>query len=170
MHNTLTSFLDSLIIYDYFLFGAVFILFILFVILGLVYREKLYLAIFLITLAFFTLIFAPIFGYIHIHNYFYYNETTILSQKKLQFTKAVVVKGKLENLSKLDFERCLITASAYKVSGNAIKDFVYKLSPFQKTSVVEYNIPKDHKIGFKIIISPFVYEGDFNVSVGASCQ
>ena len=170
MNNTLSSFLDSLIIYDYFLFGAVFILFILFVVLGLVYREKLYLAIFLITLAFFTLIFAPIFGYIHIHNYVYYNETTILSQKKLQFTKAVVVKGKLENLSKLDFKRCLITASVYRTSENSLKNFIYKFSPFQKSSVVEYNIPKDHKIGFKIIIEPFIYEGDYNVSVGASCQ
>lgn len=170
MHTTLNSFLDSLLIYDYLLFAGSFIFFIFFVVLGLVYRHKIYLAMFLVTLAFCILILGPIFGYIHIHNYFYYNEISLTSQKKLQFTQAVVVKGELKNLSKLHFNRCLISASAYKVSGNKYKDFLLKFNPFQKSSIVEYDIPQDHMIDFKIIIEPFVYSGDYNISVEASCQ
>lgn len=170
MQSPLNLFLDSLLLYDYLLFAGSFIFFIIFVILGLVYRHKIYLAIFLVTLAFCILILGPIFGYIHIHNYFYYNELILKSEKKLQFTQAVVVKGELKNLSKLHFNRCLITASAYKVSGSALKDPLFKLNPFQKSSIVEYDIPQDTAIEFKIIIEPFVYSGDYNISLGASCQ
>jgi len=170
MHPHISSFIDSLVLYDYLLFGAVFILFILFIILGIVLRNKIFLATIFITLAFSTLLAGPVVGYIQIHKYLFAHDITDVEHKKLEFTQAVVVKGVLKNSSKKDFSHCDITASAFKVSGNKYKDLILSLKPFQKSTIIEYDIPKEYLLEFKIIIEPFVYSGDYNISVEASCQ
>ena len=104
------------------------------------------------------------------HKFLFKNSTQLISQKKLNFTQAVVVKGTLKNESKFDFKMCNITASAYKVSGNAIKDKILPFNPFKKMSILEYNILKGEVREFKIIVEPFTYSKDYNISVGASCK
>lgn len=170
MHPRISSFIDSLILYDYLLFGAVFILFILFIILGIVFRRKVLLAVIFITLAFSLLLAGPVVGYLQIHKYFFANEIKNVEYKQLEFTQAVVVKGILKNISKKDFSHCQISASAFKVSGNKYKDLLLALNPFQKSTIIEYDIPKGYLVEFKIVIEPFVYSRDYNISVEATCQ
>ena len=165
-----TEFINNLIVYDYILFGSVFILFILFIILSIVLRKKMGLAIFLILLAFIILILGPTIGYIQMHKYLFKNTTKLISQKKLKFTQAVVLKGSLTNESKFNFESCKIEASAYKVSGNKYKDYILQFKPFKKMSMYEYNIEIGQTREFKLIIEPFTYSKDYNISVKGSCK
>ena len=170
MKAKIATFIDGLIVYDYILFGSVFILFLLLIILAIVLRKKVTLAVFLTLFSFMLLFVGPVIGYIQMHKFLFKNSTVLTSQKKLNFTKAVVVKGTLKNESKFNFKRCKITASAYKVSGNAIKDMILPFKPFKKMSILEYDIGKQEIREFKIIVEPFSYSKDYNISIGASCN
>lgn len=168
--SIINKFINNLIVYDYILFGSLFVLFIIFVLVGIILRRKTLLAIFIIVFAFITLFAGSIFGYIAMHQYLFKNETTIISQKKLSFTKAVVVYAKLKNTSDRDFKSCKITAMAYKVSNNEIKNYLLKFKPIIKMSIVENDILKEQEREVKFIIEPFTYANDYNVSMGADCR
>jgi hypothetical protein len=170
MSNKLTTFIDGLILYDYILFGSVFALFILFIILGIILREKTVLAIFLIIFSFSILILGPTLGYIKMHEYLYKNSVSLVSQKRLTYTKAVVVYGVVKNLSKFDFKSCKITASAHKVSENSLKNYLFKFKSFKNMSILEKDILKGQEREFKVIIEPFTYSKDYNISLEASCR
>jgi len=170
MTDNLTTFIDGLIIYDYILFGSVFAVFLLLTILGIVLRHKKALAIFLIFISFTTLIAGSTVGYIKMHQFLYKNTISLLSQKQLTYTKAVIVHGTVKNISKFNFKNCKLTASAYKVSGNSFKDYLFKFNPFKKMSILENDILKGQDREFKIIIEPFTYSKDYNISLGADCR
>lgn len=170
MKEKITAFINELILYDYILFGSVFVFFILFVIFGIMLRRKVFLAVIFVLLGFSIFILGPTLGYIKMHEYLFKNTITLLSQKKLTFTQAVVVKGTLTNDTKRDFQSCKITASAYKVGSNELKNIVNKLKPFANMSIIEYEVPANQSIEFKIIIEPFTYEKDYNISIGADCK
>ncbi len=170
MKAKITAFIDGLIIYDYILLGSVFGLFILFIILGIVLRQKIALAIFIIFLSFVILLLGPTLGYIKMHEYLFKNSIELISQKKLLFTEAVVVKGKLTNDSKRFFKSCKITASAHKVSKKKLKTFIYSFKSFKKMSILEYDIAAGESRKFKIIVEPFTYAKDYNITLGANCK
>ena len=170
MKVNIHDFVNGLIIYDYILFGSVLLLFVLFIILGVLLRKRLGLAIFFILLAFATFLLGPTVGYLEMHKYLFHNKTVLVSQKRLHFSQAVVVQGKLINESKFDFKSCKIIAKAYKITHNKYKNYIYKLKPFQKMSIVEKDIKKGETRAFKIIVEPFTYKKDYNISLGASCK
>lgn len=170
MNSKITLFIDSLIKYDYLLFGATFVLFILFIVLGILLRKKLLIAVIFIVLAFSILLIAPTLGYVKLHETLFQNSTKLLSQNQLQFMQAVVVKGSVTNESNRDFKECKITASAYAVSSNKLKNYLKKLKPFKKMSIIEMDIAKSETREFKIIVEPFRYNKDYNISLGADCR
>jgi len=166
----LSLFIDNLIPYDYILFGGSFFLFILFIILGVLLRNNTIISILLLILAFAVVILGPTLGYLKMHEYLFKNEVSIVSQKKLTFTKAVVIEGKLKNISNTNFDICKIDFEAYKVSGNSIKDYIYKFKPLKKMSILKYDVAKGKTIDIKAILEPFTYSKDYNISVKASCR
>ncbi|MBU0720821.1 DUF2393 domain-containing protein [bacterium] len=170
MKEKITAFIHNLILYDYILFGSVFVLFILFIVLSILMRKKLFFSIFLVLLSFAILTLGSTIGYIAMHQYLFKNSVALSSQKQLTFTQAVVVKGTLLNESKFDFKSCNVRASVYKVSGNPIKDYIFTFNPFQKMSMLEHNISIGETRYFKMIIEPFTYSGDYNISLGAKCR
>lgn len=170
MKEKITAFIDSLILYDYILFGSVFLLFILFFIITILLRKRIGLAIFFLFISFGVLIFGSTLGYMQMHKFLFKNKTVLLSQKKLTFTKAVVVKGSITNESKFYFDSCKIIASAYKVSGNPVKDFLFPFNPFKKMSIIKEDIAKGETRKFKIIIEPFTYSKDYNISLESKCK
>jgi hypothetical protein len=165
-----TKFIDNLILQDYILFGSVFTLFVLFIILAIVLRKKLGLAIFFILLSICILFLGPTVGYIQMHKYLFKNKTIITHQKKLEFTKAVVIYGNITNESKFNFQECKIKASAYKVTKNEYRNYLLKFKPFKKMSIVEENIVKGETREFKMIMEPFTYSKDYNISIQGSCK
>ncbi len=170
MKAKIIAFIENLILYDYILFGGVFVLFILFIILGIILRKKIFLAVLLILLAFAILILGPTLGYQEMHKFLFKNTTTITSQKKLEFTQAIVVKGTLKNESKFNFSTCRITTKVHKVSKNEYKNYLYAFKTIQKASILEENIVKGQTINFKLFIEPFTYSKDYNLSIGAKCK
>jgi len=170
MKNKITSLLDGLITYDYILFGAILLIFILLIVFSLLLRRKKTLSLFLAIFSFIFLILSPFIGYSMMHNELFKNQTTLVSQKKLEFTKAIVVYGKLKNISARDFKSCLITAIVYKSSSNKLKNYLYGFKPLKKMSIIEEDIVMENEIDFKIIVSPFTYSKDYNITLEASCR
>ncbi len=170
MKERIHDFISGLIPYDYILFGSVLLLFLLFIILAILLRNHLKTALFFVLLGFGTFLLGPTVGYLEMHNYLFQNKIELLEQKHLHFTNAVVVKGKISNISHFNFHECRISAGAYKVTKNRYKNYIYKLKPFVKMSIIKRDIPKGTTKVFKIIIEPFNYQKDYNISLKASCK
>ena len=170
MKEKITAFIDSLILYDYILFGGSFFLFLLFLILALILRRKTNIASFFALLAFLVLFILPTYGYIELHNYLFKHSTKIISQKRLQFCDAIVVRGSLTNESQRDFKECKITANVHKASKNKYKNMVYQFKTIKKMSILKEDIRKGETTTFKILVEPFTYKKDYNISIGAKCR
>lgn len=170
MKSKITAFINELITYDYILFGGTFILFILFIILGIALRRKTIIAIFFILVSFVILFGAPTVGYIKMHEYLFANSLKITNEKKLTFTKAVVINATITNDSKRYFDSCKITAKAHKISKNKLKNFLYSLKSFQKMSIVVADVETGQIKEFKMFLEPFTYSRDYYISLGAKCK
>ncbi len=170
MKTQITTFVNELIVYDFILFGSSFLLFILLIILGILLRRKTVVAILIVLLSFSILFLAPTIGYVKMHEYLYKHSTQLLSENKLTFNNAIVVKGIITNESKRFFKNCSIKASAIKVSTNSFKSYVYSFKPIVTSKITEQNIDIGHSREFKIIVEPYNYEGDYNITIGAKCN
>lgn len=170
MQGAITDFINSMIMYDYILFASLFIVFIIFVIIGIVIRKKTIIAVSLIVFAFFELFAGSTLGYSKMHEYLYKNEVEITNNKKLNFTQAVVVEGVLKNLSQRDFKSCDINVKVHKKSKYKIKEYILRLKPIAKMSIIEQDIKIGQERPFKMIIEPFTYKYDYNISAEAKCR
>lgn len=170
IQQTLGQFISELLVYDYILFGCVLIIFILLIVVAILLRRRLALALFIIFLSFSFLVGGSIFGYIELHKYLFKNSVEVTKQKKLNFTEAAVVYAKFTNESNRFFSKCKINATAYMIDENKIKELILKLKPIQKMSIIEENIDINETRELKIIIEPFTYKYDFNVSIKADCK
>jgi len=170
MKEKVIAFMSSLISYDYMLFGSIFLIFFVLIILALLARKKVGFSVFLVIFAFLFLIITPFIGYTQMHNYLFKNEIKLTSEKKLQFTKAVVVLGSLKNTSKVDFKSCLITAIVTKASSNKYKEYIYLFKPIQKMSIMQEDIVIGDEINFKILVEPFTYKKKYHITLKANCR
>lgn len=168
--EAMIAFIHGLITYDYILFGAILALFLLFLILTIVLRKRVGLALFMFLLSIVILFVGPIVGYKEMHKYLFKNTLTLTSQKKLIFTPAIVVKGSLKNESNFDFKQCKITAIVHKASKNALKNYLYRFKKLTKMSIFEDSIAKGDTRVFKLIVEPFHYKREYNISLKASCK
>lgn len=170
MKSQILDFLNNLILYDYILFGASFIVFILLIVLALVLRRKIVLAIILILVAFSIVFLAPSVFYNMMHQYLFKSTVELHSHKKLQYTNAMVVYGVIKNESKFHFSQCKINVKVHKVSKNTLKNFLWQFKSMKNMSIVEYDIEKGQSRDFKIIVEPFSYSKEYNLTLGAECR
>ena len=170
MKAKITTFLHGLITYDYILFGGIFVLFLLFIIVAILARKKLGLSLFFMLFSFVILFIGPIVGYKELHKYLFKNTITLTSEQKLLFTPAIVLKGIIKNESKYNFEVCVIQANVHKVSKNKLKNYLYSFKTIKKMSMLEQNILKGESRTFKMIVEPFRYKKDYNITLEASCK
>lgn len=171
MKTKITEFIHNLLIYDYLLFGGIFILFILLLTIAIIFRRKLGLAIFLVFLAFGVLSAGPVVGYIMLHKYLFKNHIVIREVKALEFTEALLIKGDINNTSKRPFKECILHAGVYKVTHNKYVDPIYPFLPFKKSSITINETIKPGKTeSFKLFVEPFRYTKDYNVTVKAECR
>ncbi|NPA66164.1 MAG: DUF2393 domain-containing protein [Epsilonproteobacteria bacterium] len=170
MKEKILLFLHTFTVYDYIYFGSVFILFILFIVLTLLLREKITLALFMLLIALLDITLGPTLGYNYFHSTLYKNEITITKAKKLTFVKAVIIEGNLKNTSKFNFKECKIEASILRDTHNKYKNLILKLKPIKTDILIVKDIPKGKSTEFKFLIEPFNYQKDFNVSVTGICR
>lgn len=170
MQESLKLFLHELLIYDYILFGVVLTTFILLIVIAILIRKREILSILTIFIAFSVLFGGSIGGYFELHNYLFKHKLELIKQKKLNFTQAVVVYANLTNESKRVFNECKIIATINKADQNRYKEMILKLKPLMKMSIIESNIDINETREIKMILEPFTYGGDFNVSLKARCR
>lgn len=166
----LQAFVETLHLYDYILFSISAALFILLLFLAILLRKKLALSLILVILSFIILIAGPIFGYNKIHNSIYKTKISDMSIKRLEFSQAVVIKGTLTNLGQESFKKCKISSSAYKGATNFLEELVHPLKPFMKRSIaIQEMIDINNSIDFKLVLEPFTYSKEYNISVKVNC-
>jgi hypothetical protein len=171
MKAAIQNFIHNLIIYDYFLFGGIILLFILLLFLAIVLRQHMRWAIFFVVLAFGVLTVAPVAGYIALHHYLFKHTLVIHEVKALEYTKALLIKGDINNTSKRTFKECTLHAGVFKVSHNKYIDPVYPYIPFKKGSLrVKMDIRPGESAPFKLFVEPFRYTKDYNVTLKAECR
>lgn len=170
MKEKLLTFLHTLTPYDFLYFGAVFLIFVLLVLITLLLRRKMTLALFVLLLAILDISLGPTFGFGYFHSYLFKNKITITKAKKLHFVEAVVIEGKLKNDSKFDFKSCRLQATIYKETHNKYKNLLFRLKPLKHSSITINDIPKGADVEFKFLIEPFTYKKDINVSVEGICK
>lgn len=170
MKGIISKYLSELVVYDYILFGSLLFIFILFIIIGIILRHRVGIALFFIFFAFIELIVGSTYGYLKMHEYIFKNETSIVSQKKLTFTQAIVLYGVVKNISEKKFSSCKVSAKVYKVSQNEIKNYLLQFKPIDKMSIIESDIVAGEEREIKMIIEPFTYAYEYNISIGADCR
>ncbi len=167
---SLQSFIATLHTYDYILFGVSGGLFLLLLLLAILLRGKVFLSLIFVFLGFGVLIAGPIFGYNYIHTMLYKTEISDLQIKRLEFSEALVIKGTLTNLGKQTFHKCKISSKAYKGASNFLEEIVFPLKPFKKMSIFKTEaLDINQSLKFKMILEPFTYSKEYNISVKANC-
>jgi hypothetical protein len=170
MKAKILAFIHQLSNYDYILFASLFVLFLLLLILSLLIRKRTVIATILLLLSFTTLFIGPFVGYIQLHQFLYKQTTKLLDYKALQFSPTIVVTGTLRNDSKKDFSTCKLKVNLFKVAHNQILDQIFPFNPFQTMSFEEQNIAQGETREFKLLVEPFVYEGDYDISIATDCR
>jgi hypothetical protein len=167
---TLHDFIASLHLYDYIIFGVSGALFILILLLAILLRRKAILSLILVLLAFIILFSLPIGGYNYIHTQLYKTELTDLTIKRLEFSEAIVIKGTVTNRGKQNFSKCTISSHAHKGASGFLEELIYPLKPFQKASIVkEEDLGMGESLEFKLVMEPFTYTNDYNISMKVNC-
>ena len=170
MKEKILEFIHGLSNYDYILFAGLFFVFLLLLILTLLLRKRAFFASVFLILSLITLFVGPFVGYIQLHDYLYKNSSKITEIKVLEFSPALVVLGHITNESQRDFSTCKINVNIFKVAHNQILDAIFPYSPFQTMQVTETDIAKGETRDLKIIVEPFSYKQDYNVSLGVDCR
>ncbi len=167
---TLQNFVATLHDYDYILFAISGGLFFLILLLAIILRHRTGLSLLLTFISFTIIIAGPIIGYNYIHATLFKTEISDLTIKRLEFSDAVVIKGNLTNLGKQPFHKCTITSKAYRGATNFLEEMVYPLKPFLKMSILKQeDINVSQSVDFKMILEPFTYSKEYNISVKANC-
>ena len=170
MKEKILAFIHSLILYDYILFGSLFFLFILFLIIAILKHKNIVASLLWIVMAFLMISVAPIIGYKVLHYYLFKNSIELVNQKKLHFLDAIVVKAKLTNESKFDFKECKVIARVHKGSSNSLKNFIYQFRTIKQTSTIEKDITSGKTRDIKLLIEPFSYQKKYQITLKAKCQ
>jgi hypothetical protein len=171
MKAKITDFIHQLLLYDYLLFGGIFILFVLLLVLAIALKDKIILAIFMVILAFIVVTVGPIIGYIKLHQHLFKNKVTLHEVKALEFTEALLIKGEITNQSKRPFNECIIYVGVHKVSHNRFLDPLYPNIPFKKSSLkLSDPIPSGESLSFKLFVEPFRYTKDYNITIKGECR
>ncbi len=164
------DFVSAMTLYDYLGMALLVLFFIFFIVLAVSLRQKTAAAIFFSLLAFVTLLAGPFGVKEGFDELIRKTDTTISEYKKLNYSNALVVKGKLKNSGKIDFSRCKLHVRVLKVSDNKYMNYLNRLRPVAtKTQPLDKALAKGDDISFDVIIDNFTYQNDFNVTAKGEC-
>ena len=168
---SLTDYIHTLTVYDYAAFGWLLLLFIIILTLSiLLSKKKPKLASFLIFLTFILMFIGPIAIKIFLDKTIRKVEIIDQNSTKLNFSKSLLITGKIENHGKINLHKCYVNTKVLKTSQNKYLNFLYNLKPIRKRTIVtESNISKDESEEFKVVFEKFNYKKDYSVTVSAEC-
>ncbi len=146
-------------LYDYIGFGIVGVVFLLFFILSFILLFKKPTIGVLLLLFTFAL---PPLGVYGVHTLLQKtirkSKLTIKKIKPLHFTNALLVIGKIDNLSKREFKKCYIEFIITRKSKSRFKSFLYRLKPIAtRTIYIHRSIKAKSSYNFKKILDDTIY-------------
>ncbi len=170
MKDIAISFIHNLILYDYLLFGAIFAVFLLLIILVIIIRRYTVIALVVLFISILFLFISPIIGYVKLNHLLYRHTCKLIRVQQLKFSPALLIEGKIVNLSNKTFTKCVITASVSKTTHYKIINKLFTLTPFQTISIIKYAIKPNRSREIQIIMQPFITKKDYQVTLKALCR
>ena len=169
--KNLLIYLTHLSVYEYIAYGWVILLFIFLLIFSIVISSKKpILSVFLIFFNFVFLVFSPLFVSVLMDKSVRKTKIFIEKRERLHYGNSLIVEGKVINIGKIDFDMCKVNMKVYKVSKSFLKNYLYLLKPLGKKTIwIRKPLKRKNQESFKIVLDPFYYKGDFNISVKAEC-
>lgn len=168
--KNLIEFFNNLTGYDYAGFLIALILFILFLILALMLRKRTKLAMLLISFSFIALFGGPVGVHALVKHTLYKHEARITDVKKLHYSDTLLIKGDLEYLGDKMASSCVIDVKVHKQEGSFFKDIAHTIKPYKQGSAkLLMQLDKGDSKDFKVVIEPFTYAGDYNITVSSGC-
>lgn len=166
----LVDFFSTLSIYDYIGFFITVLLFFLCIVLALLLRHKTWISLLCIFFSFIFLFFGPVFTHQLLQNTFYKSEAKVLERKQLVYSDTLIIRGLLEYKGLKDASHCKLKALVHKQGGNMIRSFVNSIKSFRSVKKeIDQLMTKGDKIKFKMVIEPFNYQGDYNITMDVGC-
>lgn len=90
--------------------------------------------------------------------------------KPLHFSNALLLEAEVKNLSKIDFNQCLIQLKIIKKSDSKLKNFLFELKPLQiKTIYLYKTIPKNSSYMLKRILENVLYNNSEKMVSKIAC-
>lgn len=168
---SLTEYFNSLTLYDYSAFGWLFlVLFFLLIISVIIMSNKPKLASILIFTVFVLIILGPISIKIFLDTTIRHVVVVDKNHTELNFSKYLVVTGKIENRGKIKFHKCFVSAKVHNVSSNKYKNMLNFIKPMRKrTIMLDANILQKEQKEFKVVFTDFDYGKKYSVDILAEC-
>lgn len=164
------DFFNTLSIYDYVGFFLTLFLFFLFMILALLLRRRTILAMSLVILSFVFFFGGPVMAHLLVKNSVFKSYAEITEVKQLYYSDTLILRGMLHYQGKKNANHCEVDVALHKKGPNIVKDFVYSLKAYRKGSKrIDKVFEPGESMDFKIVIEPFNYKGDYNISVASGC-
>ncbi len=170
IREAIITFFQSLTGYDYLGFFVTMVLFMMLLFLALYFRHRTKLS-FLITLIGFVFFFGgPVAVHALVKATLFKHESQVKEVRQLHYSDTLLVKGELHYLGKHKARYCEVSVAVHKEGGNFFKALVYKMKPLQEGSTkVEKELEKGETTPFKVVIEPFNYGGDYNITIASGC-
>ena len=168
--TAILDFFNTLSVYDYVGFIITIVLFTLFLILALLLRRRTKLSMIFVVIAFIFFFAGPSAAHIFVKKTIFKSTPTLGEVKKLVYSDTLLIKGALFYIGQKDANHCKVEAHVHKRSTNSIKDFAYDLKTYKLGSdTIDKKFTKGDRVDFKIVIEPFTYKGDYNITLNSGC-
>ena len=98
------------------------------------------------------------------------SEFQIKKIKPLHFSKSLLIEARIKNLSKSDFQMCLVRLKIVKKSNSKLKKFLYELKPLTiKTIYIYESIKKGSSYTLKKILDNVIYSNSDEITAKMDC-
>jgi hypothetical protein len=165
------DYIEYLTIYDYFALSWIGLLFFLSVVISLLLIKKNIILSFIVVLfSFIMLLISPIVIKVVFDQDIKKVELSDQKIDRLGFSKILVVKGSIKNISKIDFKKCRVLASILEENQNSYQKYINYLKPLRKKSIViEKELKREDSYSYKIVFEDFNLTKGYLVKVYGEC-
>ncbi|EKP0524913.1 DUF2393 family protein [Campylobacter coli] len=157
---------------DYMLILFVFFLFTCVLLLCIFLRHKPVAALLIIALNIIICFLIYTYGYKFIDSEVRSRKTTIVEQKFIQSSEALIIDFNITNTSKNDFKQCKVIARIFKdklPEDNLINEYKNQLIPFRQKSREIFNLKKNTTQFQRIAFENFNYDNNYTIRLNSEC-
>jgi len=169
--NYIITYINHFSIYDYVAYAWLILLFFIAILLAILIAKKS--PIFSMLIFFVALILLFVGPFIiknYLDEYLRPTKNIDILVKKLEFSNALVVTGKVKNISNHTYNICNVKISVLKNSDNFINKTINKLKPLRKKSIsINESLDINQTKELRVVFDNYTYANDVNVSINSEC-